>query len=160
MYGTFYHTNDNSTDFFNWQNKQNLPLSLMTPVAPNNTPISNSTSFQANNRLLSIPITLESFPTTQNLNFPGPLREPTWLVDLDKPVVIENPPTYEYCFLQTNTHSSQIHPVSSIFTSSAIEDNLIENDESTKTAPQSPYSVGYDNDKAVVVDDDSDEIDI
>ncbi|KAF0463396.1 homeobox-domain-containing protein [Gigaspora margarita] len=172
MYGTFYHTNDNSTGFFNWQNKQNLPLSLVTPpgmnretpVAPNNTPISNNTFIQANNRLLSIPITLESFPTAQNLNFPRPLREPMWLVDLDKPVVIDNPPTYEYRSLQTNTPSSQVHPsstsVSSIFTSSAVEDNLIENDESTTTAPQSPYSVGFDNDIAVVADDDNDEIDL
>ncbi|CAG8562236.1 14047_t:CDS:2 [Dentiscutata heterogama] len=174
VYGNFYQTNDNSTDFFNWQNKQNLALSLMTPpgtdretpVAPNNTPIHNNTPIQANDRLLSIPITLESFPTTHNLNFSGSLHEPAWLVDLDKPVVIDNPPTYEFHTLQTHTPSSQTHPsstsVSSVFTSSTIEDNLIENDESTPTtAPQSPYSVCFDNDVSVVADnDDDDEIDL
>ncbi|CAG8639599.1 21775_t:CDS:2 [Cetraspora pellucida] len=166
MYGTFYQTNDNPTDFLNWQDKQNLPLPLMpstgidteTPIGPNNTPI------QLNNRLVSIPITLENF-STHNLS--GSLRTPAWLADLDKPVVIDNPtcsPTYEYHPLQTHILSSQTLPsstsVSSIFTSSTIDNNLIENDESTTTAPQSPYSIGFDNDISVVADDDDDEIDL
>ncbi|CAG8707381.1 7830_t:CDS:2, partial [Racocetra persica] len=85
MYGTFYQTNDNPTDFLNWQDKPNLPLSLMpstaidteTPIGPNNTPI------LANNRLVSIPITLDSFSASHNLS--GSLRALAWLVDFEKP---------------------------------------------------------------------------